>query len=1062
MPRKDVYDKDEFKDSVHYVANDSSITHIHNDCVFQCVCAKNAQNSTCGECFKKVCINNSITCSQCSLDFHFDCTDIDKIKFIHHHSNWLCNSCFTKICLDELPFSEGQFIDLTCHLNRGLKICHINIQSLRYKTDHLQIFVHSNNIDILCVTETWLTPQIDVNEIVIDGYNICRKDRVGMIEHGGIVVYIKEGIDYNEDVKISIDNDVEAHFTEINLPCTKPILLGTVYRQPSSNAEYLTKIDLLLQNAVANYNEVITVGDFNLNIFKSNYSKKVKSLAKNSNFTQLITEATRITPESRSCLDLAFVTHPDMIIAHGVHHLGLSDHSLIFVVRKSKKIKCSPKIIKSRSYKNFNDADFINSLKTKDWDIVTRFSDVNSAWAAWFDMFNEVCNKHAPIREKKIRGYLPEWVTTDFLKLTKDKEFYYDKAHKTNDPLDWDKAKTLRNKVNNLSKTLKKNYYNTEIENNLNNSKKLWKTIRKVIPGKNKSSITNIKVHDKVTTNDKDTANVFNNYFTTIGSNLASKFNSHDEDDQVNNFCVSNSCKFNFYCISDDYVFDQIWNFSNNKSPGLDDIDVKLFKTAAPIVCKSLAYICNLSLATGVFPSDWKNAKVVPVFKAGCKSNVENYRPISVLSIVSKIIERAVHDQMYSYLSLNHFLNPSQSGFRSQYSTATTVIDVEDFILKNMDEGKVTGAIFLDLKKAFDTVNHSLLLNKLKKFGIRDIELNWFKSYLNNRMQSVKVGSTLSDLEPINIGIPQGSILGPLLFIIFVNDLPDSVICKTVMYADDTSLLISSSDPLCLQNSLNLNMCRIASWFQKNHLTLNISKTKLMLFGTPQNLSKYQNISLIYDGETIERVDNFKYLGIVFDSHMTWSHHIDLIASNVSKRCGVIRRVKYYLPNYILKKLADSLVMPHFDYCSHVWSNCSLTLTSKLQILLNNLARIILSADIRTNIDSMMSSLKWLKLDDRWNNHILVMLYKCLTGKAPDYLCSKFSFTNSTHDHDTRGTSSNSLVVPQFKNNSGKRLFQARAANLWNSSVDVDTRTNYISLSLSEFKSRALSKPTDH
>ena len=624
------------------------------------------------------------------------------------------------------------------------------------------------------------------------------------------------------------------------------------------------------------------------------------------------------------------------------------------------------------------------------------------------------------------------------------------------------KAKTLRNKVNNLSKTLKKNYYNTEIENNLNNSKKLWKTIRKVIPGKNKSSITNIKVHDKVTTNDKDTANVFNYYFTTIGSNLASKFNSHDEDDQVNNFCVSNSCKFNFYCISDDYVFDQIWNFSNNKSPGLDDIDVKLFKTAAPIVCKSLAYICNLSLATGVFPSDWKNAKVVPVFKAGCKSNVENYRPISVLSIVSKIIERAVHDQMYSYLSLNHFLNPSQSGFRSQYSTATTVIDVEDFILKNMDEGKVTGAIFLDLKKAFDTVNHSLLLNKLKKFGIRDIELNWFKSYLNNRMQSVKVGSTLSDLEPINIGIPQGSILGPLLFIIFVNDLPDSVICKTVMYADDTSLLISSSDPLCLQNSLNLNMCRIASWFQKNHLTLNISKTKLMLFGTPQNLSKYQNISLIYDGETIERVDNFKYLGIVFDSHMTWSHHIDLIASNVSKRCGVIRRVKYYLPNYILKKLADSLVMPHFDYCSHVWSNCSLTLTSKLQILLNNLARIILSADIRTNIDSMMSSLKWLKLDDRWNNHILVMLYKCLTGKAPDYLCSKFSFTNSTHDHDTRGTSSNSLVVPQFKNNSVKRLFQARAANLWNSSVDVDTRTNYISLSLSEFKSRALSKPTDH
>ena len=223
-------------------------------------------------------------------------------------------------------------------------------------------------------------------------------------------------------------------------------------------------------------------------------------------------------------------------------------------------------------------------------------------------------------------------------------------------------------------------------------------------------------------------------------------------------------------------------------------------------------------------------------------------------------------------------------------------------------------------------------------------------------MQSVKVGSSLSNLKSIDIGIPQGSILGPLLFIIFVNDLPDSVMCKTVMYADDTSLLVSSSDPSSLQNSLNHNLSNIAKWFRDNNLTLNASKTKFMLFGTPQNIKKFQNISLIYDGDDIEKVDHFKYLGIIFDSHMTWSQHVDLIASNVSKRCGVIRRVKYYLPNHILKMLAESLVMPHFDYCSHVWSNCSNTLSSRLQVLLNNLARIILSADIRTHIDSMMTT----------------------------------------------------------------------------------------------------------
>ena len=433
-----------------------------------------------------------------------------------------------------------------------------------------------------------------------------------------------------------------------------------------------------------------------------------------------------------------------------------------------------------------------------------------------------------------------------------------------------------------------------------------------------------------------------------------------------------------------------------------------------------------------------------------------------MLSIVSKIIERAVHDQIYSYLSVNNFLSSSQSGFRSQYSTATTVIDVQDYILKNMDEGKVTGAIFLDLKKAFDTVSHSLLIDKLKKYGISGFELNWFKSYLSHRMQSVKIGCSLSDLKHINIGIPQGSILGPLLFIVFVNDLPDIVSCKTTMYADDTSLLVSSSDPSCLQNSLNHNLCNIANWFRANKLTLNLSKTKLMLFATPYNLNRFNDISLLYDGESIEKVDHFKYLGIVFDSHMTWSHHIDLIASNVSKRCGVIRRVKYYLPNHILKKLAESLVIPHFDYCSHTGSNCSLTLSSRLQILLNNLARIILSADIRTHIDSMMTTLKWLTLDQRWNNHILVMLFKCLTDKAPDYLCSQFSFTHSTHDHGTRGNSSNSLVVPNYKHNSGMRTFHVRAANLWNKTVDIHTRSNFDSIGLGQFKSNVLYSFNDH
>ena len=233
---------------------------------------------------------------------------------------------------------------------------------------------------------------------------------------------------------------------------------------------------------------------------------------------------------------------------------------------------------------------------------------------------------------------------------------------------------------------------------------------------------------------------------------------------------------------------------------------------------------------------------------------------------LSKILERAVHDQLYSFLTTNSILHPSQSGFRSGHSTNTALLDVSDFILNNMNEGRATAAIFLDLKKAFDTVNHDILISKLHCYGIKGSALNWFISYLTDRSQVVTINSHLSDSQNINIGVPQGSVLGPLLFIIYVNSLPDSVTCKCIMYADDTTLLCSSSDPISLQSDLTSSLTSIANWFKVNKLTLNVKKTKLMIFGT-NNILK--NISLTYAKDFIDRVDSYKYLGVLFDpSHV--------------------------------------------------------------------------------------------------------------------------------------------------------------------------------------------------
>ena len=835
-----------------------------------------------------------------------------------------------------------------------------------------------------------------------------------------------------------------------HLPQTKPLLLGTVYRAPDSKAEYIDKLDLVFQNCTSLYDDVVIVGDFNLDLCKTSNNTKVNKLASHCNMKQLISDYTRITETTKTILDLAFVTNPNRISDSGVHSCGLSDHSLIYLVRKNKKVKIPSKTIKYRSMRNFCDNEFVSSVKNENWDIVLNYDDVNDALDVWKQLFNNVCDTHAPIKERLVKGSsLPEWINRDFIQLTKDRDYYFKRAHKTNHPDDWKNAKLLRNKANNMNKYLKKTYCNNAINENVNNSKKLWSTIKKLIPDK-KSSVHAVKSGKKITTNDKETADKFNDFFSSIGNNLAKNF---DDNDDVENNVTSNyiAAKFCFDYITPEFVFDEICKMNNNKSPGISNFDVRLLKLAAPVICKPLAYICNLSLHTSCFPNDWKLGKVTPIHKEGDKYDVNNYRPISVLPVLSKIIERAVHDQLYSFLTDNNILNSCQSGFRRNHSTSSSLIDVSDYILQNMNQGLVTGALFLDLKKAFDTVNYDILLKKLHNYGVTGNSLNWFRSYLSGRMQAVNINSTLSDFKHVNIGIPQGSILGPLLFIIYVNSLPDCINCKCVMYADDTTLLFKSADSTSLQFHMNDCMSKIVHWFKINKLTLNIKKTKYMIFGTNNALRNFDDISLNYGNDIIERVYKFKYLGVIFDPTLAWNEHVDYISSVVSKRIGVIRRVKFYLPPATLSLLANSLVFPHFDYCSPVWTNCISEISNSLQILQNKLARVLLSADIRTPISDMMSILCWDKLHERWNKQLLVIVFKCLHHNAPSYLSSQFVFTSSIHSKCTRSQSCNTLVLPFWNNNQGKRTFYYRGASMWNR-LSPEIRSKLTSMSLNMFK----------
>ena len=415
-------------------------------------------------------------------------------------------------------------------------------------------------------------------------------------------------------------------------------------------------------------------------------------------------------------------------------------------------------------------------------------------------------------------------------------------------------------------------------------------------------------------------------------------------------------------------------------------------KDSADVIAKSLTTIFNKSILSGSFPDDMKIAIVSPIYKSDCKSKPTNYRPVSVLSAVAKIFEKLISHQLSNYLESNKILVNQQSGFRKKHSTETSLLSVTNEWYLNMNNGYLNGVVFLDLKKAFDCVDHSILLRKLELYGIKGVELNWFKSYLSNRIQRCKIGQTISQPQKIRSGVPQGSNLGPLLFLLYINDLPNCLkYTKANMFADDTNLTTASLNKEELQRRLNFDLELMHNWLLANKLTLNKDKTEYMLIGSHQRLSTVETDPILEFGDTkIKRVKHAKSLGIIIDEQLLWKNQIEAISGKVSKGIGMLRRLKNCVPKTTLIKVYNALVLPYFDYCSLVWSNCSDQLISKLQKMQNRAARVITGRSYETPSNEILRELDWKPLVDHWGKNSLVFMYKAKRNELPEKLMNLF------------------------------------------------------------------------
>ena len=454
---------------------------------------------------------------------------------------------------------------------------------------------------------------------------------------------------------------------------------------------------------------------------------------------------------------------------------------------------------------------------------------------------------------------------------------------------------------------------------------------------------------------------------------------------------------------------------------------------AASIVAPSLTGVFTKSILTGIYPTEWKLARVTPIFKKGSKSGINNYRPISVIPVVSKVLEKFVYDQLYHYLNDNKLLSSCQSGFRSLQSTITALLEATNGWSVNIDHGFLNGVVFIDLKKAFDTIDHEIILRKMSYFGADQETITWFQSYLSNRTQRCNVSGGLSTPRTITCGVPQGSILGPLLFLMYINDLPNCLREASLrMFADDTNITLTAKTLTELKLALTSELSNLNCWLRANRLSLNVAKTELMIIGSRQRLNtQCDEVDIRIDDEMIKRVDRTKSLGLTIDDRLSWSNHVDEICRKVSSAIGALKRnsIRPFISANTALQIYNALILPHFDYCSPVWDCLSGQSSDKLQKLQNRAARVITKLPFDTSSNLLLDNLKWEKLFLRRKKQKALIMYKTIHDLAPEYLQRLFSQRDA--EYNLRNLEGK-LTLPKPNTNYLKRSFCYSGACLWN------------------------------
>lgn len=867
--------------------------------------------------------------------------------------------------------------------NPSLNILFINIRSVFNKVEALETLLYEDKPDILCLAETWLSNDKNVH-FKINKYSkltdFYRTNRIG----GGVAIFIN--VDSN--IKVNPINKLKSMSVEEVFECCGVIvtsnklkyILLNVYRPPDRN-NYFQFIDLLDSTLSLLRNEfyelglpLVLCGDLNIDNLVETWDKEYfKDVMDSYNLNITFRNVTRTTYNNRpSQLDYFLTDLDSKMYSVSVLPPILSDHNpIVFKIYTNVARKLERKVEKRKINKS-NLTLFERLLSLQLWPKDGPNIDVNSLFNDFYSTFIyifDVCFPKAICKVKDDSHV--KWITEEIM-TSQDhlKELYWNTRKTPNNIIAKQEYNRAKYQHANLLTDSKKQFYKAKLDNSSNISKESWKVVKNLTCDENvNNSNISLKTNDELITNPSNVANIFNNYFVEEIKKLTEQDNDGTERVQVRNQYNFNFGDFRLWPTTITEVREVIDKVSAKSSAGIDEIPCSILKVCKEIVAEPLVLIINKSFETGCFPSRIKTSKVVPIHKGKEKDIVGNYRPVAVQSVFSKVIEITFLRRLMPYLNNKNLLTDNQYGFRKHLSTTDAIFDLLIQIYDKLDLVGDSLCLFYDMTKAFDLLSHKVLVDKLIALGIKGKPLNWIVAYLKDRKQVVNVRHTgqdgltrhyrSSESPNINTGVPQGSNLGPVLFILYVNDLPDSITeGKVWLFADDVSQFLYQKDKELLRGKAQLGLDEMSAWCKENKLLLNKGKTKVL---TLHNRRKPESNPLLrLDGSSIAIVDSVKYLGITISSDLRWQQHIDSISSRLSAVCYMVRRLQPIVEKDVLMKVYFGCFHSIMKYGIVFWGNSPMA--QRIFLLQKRVIRIICKAHYVAHCKDLFLQLRILTL----------------------------------------------------------------------------------------------------